>query len=82
MPSSTTASQTELKAARVPIAWRDQCSGLLIPLNACRRKSFYMPWECTDERHGYEKCQYDDLMRRMKKMSKIRQEEADAAADV
>ena len=72
--ASTTASQTELKAARVPLAWRDQCSAhvltlpqrrserlidilcrLLIPLNACRRKTAYMPWECTDERHGYEK---------------------------
>jgi hypothetical protein len=28
---------------------------LLIPLNACRRKNYYLPWECEDERHGYEK---------------------------
>jgi NADH dehydrogenase (ubiquinone) 1 beta subcomplex subunit 7 len=74
MTSSTTASQTELKAARVPLGFRDQCSALLIPLNACRRKNLYMPWECTDERHGYEKCQYDDLMRRMKKLSKLKVE--------
>jgi NADH-ubiquinone oxidoreductase B18 subunit (NDUFB7) len=34
MPSSTTASQTELKAARVPIAWRDQCSACVSFYNA------------------------------------------------
>ncbi|KAG6375155.1 hypothetical protein JVT61DRAFT_3362 [Boletus reticuloceps] len=33
---------------------------LLIPLNVCRRKNFYLPWECENERHGYEKCQYDE----------------------
>ncbi|KAL6304063.1 B18 subunit of NADH:ubiquinone oxidoreductase [Sparassis latifolia] len=60
MPSSTTASQTELKEARVPLAWRDQCSALLIPLNVCRKDNYYLPWECTNERHAYEKCQYDE----------------------
>ncbi|KAJ7896439.1 NADH-ubiquinone oxidoreductase B18 subunit-domain-containing protein [Mycena olivaceomarginata] len=56
MPSSTTASQEELKTHRVPIQWRDGCSALLIPLNVCRRKTLYMPWECDHERHAYEKC--------------------------
>lgn len=28
---------------------------LLIPLNRCRHKEFYLPWKCEDERHGYEK---------------------------
>lgn len=28
---------------------------LLIPLNTCRRKNMYLPWECEDERHVYEK---------------------------
>ncbi|KAK7694453.1 hypothetical protein QCA50_001639 [Cerrena zonata] len=70
MTSSTTASQTELKQARIPLAWRDQCSALLIPLNTCRRKNAYLPWECDNERHAYEKCQYEDYMRRMKELSK------------
>ncbi|KAH9853319.1 B18 subunit of NADH:ubiquinone oxidoreductase [Lenzites betulinus] len=70
MTSSTAASQTELKAAKVPIGWRDQCSALLIPLNVCRKDKLYMPWECENERHAYEKCQYDDYMRRMKELSK------------
>ncbi|KAH7930338.1 hypothetical protein BV22DRAFT_1055291 [Leucogyrophana mollusca] len=81
MPSSQTASQEELKAAKVPVAWRDQCSALLIPLNTCRRQTYYMPWECNDERHTYEKCQYDDLMRRMKKMSKLKLQQAEEAED-
>ena len=33
--------------------WR--MTRLLIPLNACRRKNYYLPWECENERHGYEK---------------------------
>lgn len=89
--SSTTASQEELKAHRVPIAWRDQCSAyvllslrirvpprtyahtiffsngwvvftsllracsLLLPLNVCRKEKYYLPWECENERHAYEK---------------------------
>ena len=95
--SSTTASQEELKAHRVPLAWRDQCSAyvlflctrlgpslnlrsvhvtfqtrlvvlicffcplwyvyrLLLPLNVCRKDKYYLPWECENERHAYEKC--------------------------
>ncbi|KAI9059005.1 hypothetical protein FKP32DRAFT_1680140 [Trametes sanguinea] len=70
MTSSTTASQAELKAAKIPLGWRDQCSALLIPLNVCRKEKMYLPWECENERHAYEKCQYEDYMRRMKELSK------------
>ncbi|KAF9467731.1 B18 subunit of NADH:ubiquinone oxidoreductase [Collybia nuda] len=70
MASGGTASQTELKQNKVPIAWRDQCSALLLPLNVCRKDKLYMPWECDHERHTYEKCQYDDYVRRMKELSK------------
>ncbi|GFZ43163.1 hypothetical protein JCM24511_00882 [Saitozyma sp. JCM 24511] len=62
MAASTTASQAELNAERVPLGWRDQCSALLIPLNKCRHKELYRPWKCEDERHGYEKCQYDEYV--------------------
>ncbi|GJE83950.1 NDUFB7, NADH dehydrogenase 1 beta subcomplex [Phanerochaete sordida] len=72
MASSTTASQEELKAAKVPLAWRDRCSALLIPLNVCRREKSYLPWECEDQKHAYEKCQYDDYVRRMKVLSKAK----------
>jgi len=30
-------------------------SRLLIPLNICRKEKLYIPWECNDERHSYEK---------------------------
>ena len=29
---------------------------LLLPLNVCRKKNFYLPWECEHERHEYERC--------------------------
>ncbi|KAJ9093814.1 hypothetical protein QFC19_008191 [Naganishia cerealis] len=53
MVSSQTASQSELDASRVPLGWRDQCSA---------HKTLYAPWACEDERHGYEKCQYDEYV--------------------
>ncbi|KAF9475711.1 hypothetical protein BDN70DRAFT_883418 [Pholiota conissans] len=80
MVSSTTASQTELKANRVPIAWRDGCSALLIPLNICRKKTMYKSWECDHDRHVYEKCQYDDYVRRMKELSKQKREALEEAS--
>ncbi|RSH92582.1 hypothetical protein EHS25_008027 [Saitozyma podzolica] len=81
MAASTTASQAELNAERVPLGWRDQCSALLIPLNKCRRKELYLPWKCEDERHGYEKCQYDDFIRRGKLLVRQKKASAEAAAD-
>ncbi|KZO93759.1 hypothetical protein CALVIDRAFT_600477 [Calocera viscosa TUFC12733] len=69
MAPSTVASEEDMKRAHLPLGYRDQCSALLIPLNKCRRKSLYLPWECENERHSYEKCQYEDYMRRMKKLA-------------
>ncbi|KAH9172174.1 NADH-ubiquinone oxidoreductase B18 subunit-domain-containing protein [Lactarius sanguifluus] len=80
MSSSTTASQEELKAHRVPLAWRDQCSALLLPLNVCRKDKYYLPWECENERHAYEKC-VSSYMRRMKALSKQKLREREAVAD-
>ncbi|KZV62551.1 hypothetical protein PENSPDRAFT_550740, partial [Peniophora sp. CONT] len=77
MASATTASQEELKAHRIPLGWRDQCSALLIPLNVCRREHLYLPWECEHEKHAYEKCQYDDYVRRMKALSKLKLKQAE-----
>jgi len=50
----------EMEAAQLPLEWRDHCAHILIPLNKCRRKTAWMPWECTDLRHAYEKCQYEE----------------------
>ncbi|WZN67148.1 B18 subunit of NADH:ubiquinone oxidoreductase [Chloropicon roscoffensis] len=52
--------------AQVPQVWRDACAHLLIPLNACRKKEFYLPWKCEHERHVYELCQYKDYKKRVK----------------
>lgn len=47
-----------MKAARLAMPWRDACADKLIPLNQCRRKTFWAPWKCEEERHAYELCQY------------------------
>jgi NADH dehydrogenase (ubiquinone) 1 beta subcomplex subunit 7 len=66
------ASQEEMVENRVPIPYRDQCAHLLIPLNKCRVTEFYLPWKCENERHAYEKCEYELVMERMLQMQKIR----------
>jgi len=60
--SEMIATKEEMKAARLDIGYRDFCAHLLIPLNECRRKSFYLPWKCEHERHVYEKCQYKECV--------------------
>jgi NADH dehydrogenase (ubiquinone) 1 beta subcomplex subunit 7 len=39
-----------MSAARLPLAYRDSCAHLLIPLNRCRHEEYYLPWKC--EVHG------------------------------
>ena len=53
----------EMKAARVPLPFRDYCAHILIPLNECRYKHWFSPFQCTDLRHAYEKCQYEECAR-------------------
>ena len=55
----------EMKAARVPLLFRDYCAHILIPLNECRVKNWYSPFQCTELRHSYEKCQYEEFERRV-----------------
>lgn len=61
----------EMAEAHLPLRYRDYCAHLLIPLNKCRHQSAYLPWKCEDQRHEYEKCQYEDFMRRSKMLSEI-----------
>ncbi|GJN89760.1 hypothetical protein Rhopal_002749-T1 [Rhodotorula paludigena] len=80
------AEQATAAKARVPLGWRDACgkrahlapSRLLVPLNVCRHENLYATWKCDDERHIYEKCQYDDYINRMKLLSKQELAKADA----
>ncbi|KAF9092295.1 hypothetical protein BGX23_004433 [Mortierella sp. AD031] len=70
------ATQKEMQDARLPLGYRDFCADLLILLNKCRSETYYLPFKCQDERHIYEKCQYDDYLRRMK-AAKEKREAAD-----
>lgn len=36
-----------MREARLPLAYRDSCAHLLIPLNKCRRDTWYAPWKCS-----------------------------------
>lgn len=35
-----------MSEARLPLAYRDSCANLLIPLNRCRYEEYYLPWKC------------------------------------
>ncbi len=54
------ATQKEMAEAKLPLGYRDYCAHLLIPLNKCRTETWYLPWKCEDERHSWEKCQYEE----------------------
>ena len=70
--------ETAFEVARVPLVFRDYCAHILIPLNQCRVKTWYSPWKCTDLRHSYEKCQFDEYERRV---AIARQEQAGGGDD-
>ena len=44
--TTTPATREEMSAARLPLAYRDSCTNLLIPLNRCRFEEYYLPWKC------------------------------------
>lgn len=66
-----------LKAEAVPKQWWDSCAHLLVPLNACRLETKFLPWKCQHERHAYEKCQFKGFMRRVKRAQDAAAEPAD-----
>ncbi|KAK7529576.1 NADH-ubiquinone oxidoreductase B18 subunit family protein [Phyllosticta citribraziliensis] len=68
------ASRDDMAAAKLPLAYRDGCAHLLIPLNRCRVDEYYLPWKCENERHSYEKCQYDEFKKRVAKMDELKRE--------
>ncbi|KAH8599443.1 putative NADH-ubiquinone oxidoreductase B18 subunit [Bisporella sp. PMI_857] len=66
------ATREEMRDAKLPLAYRDSCANLLIPLNRCRVEEYYLPWKCETERHSYEKCQYEEFKKRVAKMDELR----------
>ncbi|KAE9964791.1 hypothetical protein BLS_008059 [Venturia inaequalis] len=74
------ATAEQMSAARLPMAYRDSCAHLLIPLNRCRQAEYYLPWKCETERHTYEKCQYEEFKKRVAKMDELRAQKAKEVA--
>ena len=52
----------QMQRAKIPIQFRDYCAHLLIRLNHCREKTYWMPFKCDHERHSYEACQYQEYV--------------------
>ena len=50
---ATEATREEMSAAKLPLAYRDSCAHLLIPLNRCRFEEYYLPWKCEVNRPIY-----------------------------
>lgn len=48
---------------QLPLGYRDYCAHALIPLNRCRVANLYLPWTCQNQKHAYEKCQYEEYVR-------------------
>ncbi|PQE19283.1 hypothetical protein CJF31_00009350 [Rutstroemia sp. NJR-2017a BVV2] len=86
---SNTATRQEMSDAKLPLAYRDSCAGLLIPLNRCRYEEYYLPWKCEreltlgvqTERHSYEKCQYEEFKKRVAKMDELREAKGGARSN-
>mmetsp|Transcript_6212 Transcript_6212/g.7866 ORF Transcript_6212/g.7866 Transcript_6212/m.7866 type:complete len:96 (-) Transcript_6212:351-638(-) len=53
-----------LANAKIPIAYRDTCAHLLVPLNKCRRETSWNPNKCGHYRHTYEECLYNSYLQR------------------
>eukprot|EP00291_Cryptomonas_curvata_P000719 CAMPEP_0172181796 /NCGR_PEP_ID=MMETSP1050-20130122/18027_1 /TAXON_ID=233186 /ORGANISM="Cryptomonas curvata, Strain CCAP979/52" /LENGTH=105 /DNA_ID=CAMNT_0012855139 /DNA_START=15 /DNA_END=330 /DNA_ORIENTATION=+ len=53
---------------RIDHGFRDYCAHKLIPLNQCRYREIFLPWKCVQERHAYEKCQFEEFQRRVKQV--------------
>jgi NADH dehydrogenase (ubiquinone) 1 beta subcomplex subunit 7 len=47
-----------LKKEHVGLPFRDNCAHLLVPLNRCRRETYFNPNKCGHERHTYEECEF------------------------
>lgn len=50
---STEATREEMSAAKLPMAYRDSCAHLLIPLNRCRNETYFLPWKCEVRLLGF-----------------------------
>mmetsp|Transcript_7604 Transcript_7604/g.13422 ORF Transcript_7604/g.13422 Transcript_7604/m.13422 type:complete len:119 (+) Transcript_7604:156-512(+) len=65
----------QMKREGVPLAYRDNCAHLLIPLNRCRYDNYHLPWKCFEEKGEYLKCQHHEYERRVREAARIRRRE-------
>jgi len=79
-PGSEPKSEQDLQAikdAKIPLAWRDTCSHILINLNKCRRETWWNPGKCEHDRHIYEECEYNAYLQRVE--AKVQEDKVRAA---
>ncbi len=70
-----------MRKNNIPLAYRDRCATLWVPLEKCRRESKFLPWKCSQEKHDYEQCQYMDFERRMEELKQIKARESRIASE-
>jgi len=73
-PPEMKVTREQMRDARVPLHFRDYCAHILIPLNDCRHQTWFSPFKCTDLRHAYEKCEFDEFQRRIRIAQKERED--------
>jgi NADH dehydrogenase (ubiquinone) 1 beta subcomplex subunit 7 len=61
----------EMDKNRVPIYLRDRCVHRVIPLNNCRHENLYAPWACEEERLRYERCQFKQFLKHVRKSERL-----------
>ena len=54
--------QEEMAEAKVPLNLRDYCAHLFIPLMKCRKENYYLPWRCTQEKHAWDECEFQEYV--------------------
>lgn len=62
----------EMIAAKVPPQFRDYCVDQYLDLQRCHKATFPHVQRCTTELHKYHKCEYDDMVLRMKEYERER----------
>jgi NADH dehydrogenase (ubiquinone) 1 beta subcomplex subunit 7 len=69
-----------LKKHQIPLPYRDNCAHLLVPLNICRRETYFYLDSCQNERHLYEECEYIAWNQRVEAKKKLKEAAAIAEA--
>jgi NADH dehydrogenase (ubiquinone) 1 beta subcomplex subunit 7 len=63
--------EEEMDRLNVPLYLRDRCVHRVVPLNKCRHENMYIPWKCEEERLRYERCQYKQYLKFVRKSQRL-----------